>query len=103
MKRYAKSNYKKFKTVYEYAVFFYNSNDMLEFVCNTKFEKIINSKLYCKNGTYQLIITSLKKPNTNLKFILFGDKIHIAEIKSQNRLICKNNAVFKIKTSFNSK
>lgn len=103
MKRCTKNNYKKLRPVYEYAVFFYKSNDMIDFVCKTKFEKTINSKLYCKNRTYQLIITTFKKPDTNLKFITFFDKMHIGEIKLKNRLVCKNNAVFKIKNSFNLK
>ena len=85
----------------EYAILFDNSNDLIEYICNHKNANISNSSLYTKNGNYQLIIFSnhtlslIKTKNT-----VFKDKLHIDEIKTKSRLICKDNAISKIQKAF---
>ncbi len=91
---------KKIKTTYKYALIFSDSNDMLDYICNMNIQNIINSKLYTRNGAYQLIITTRQKCDKNLKHIVFKDKFHIDEIKSNCRLICEKNAVSKIQKAF---
>lgn len=86
--------------LYEYAVFFNTSNDMLDFACNTSSQNIFNSKLYTKSGTYQMVITAFKMPNKNSKFIIFEDRLHLAEIKSSYKSVCKTQAIEKIKKAF---
>lgn len=97
------SKNQKILNVYKYALVFNNADNMLDFICNTKFHNIINSKLYTRYGTYQIIITSMQRPNKNLKIATFQDKLHISEIKKTSRLICKNNIILKIQTAFGLK
>lgn len=103
MNEYINPKYKRFKKVklcYEYAIFFYSSDDMIDFVCRAKLQDILNSKLYTYKGTYQLLITSTAAPCDKSKYIIFKDRAHISEIKLNNRLICKDNALLKIKKAF---
>lgn len=92
--------YKEVKTLYEYAILFDNSNNMIDFVCEINAQNIISSKLYTKSGTYQLIITSNQKHNKKLKYTVFHDKFHIDEIKLHSHLICENSAVSQIQSAF---
>lgn len=103
MKEHAEHKFKRFKRIklcYEYALFFYNSNDMIDYICSTKFQNIVNSRLYTDGNSYQLIITSTQALNKKSKYIMFQDKTHINEIKMNNRLICENNTILKIKKAF---
>ena len=95
IKRYRKIN------ICEYAILFDNSNNLIEYICNVKTSNIISSSLYAKGGSYQLLITSNYTPNIfKLKNIIFKDKLHIGEIKANNRLVCKDNAISKMQKAF---
>lgn len=103
MNEYIKPEYKRFKKIklcYEYALFFFSSDDMIDFVCQANFQGILHSKLYTLKGTYQLLITSTAAPCDKSKYIIFKDRAHINEIKQNSRLICKDNALLKIKKAF---
>lgn len=103
MNEYIKPKYKRFKKIklcYEYALFFYSSDDMIDYACRARLKDIINSKLYTYKGTYQLLITSTQAPYGKSKYIIFQDRAHISEIKQNGRLVCKDNAVLKIKKAF---
>lgn len=95
-----KHRFKKLKTAYKYALLFSDSNDMLDYVCNMNTQSIINSKLYTRNGAYQLIVTTCKNCDKNFKHIFFKDKFHIKEINRSCQLVCDKNAVSKIQKAF---
>lgn len=97
--KYKFKKYKKCKKTFEYALLFANSNAMVDFICSMPVVGICESSLYTKNGEYQLI-TVCERELKNPKCTAYCDKNHINDIKQNNRLICKNSAVQKIKKSF---
>ena len=93
VKRYRK------KSTFEYALVFSNSEKLVEYVCSKTLSNITSSSLYTHNGYYKLLITS-NTPPVFCKNIILKDKFHIAEIKQKNKLICKYNAIYKLKKAF---
>ena len=93
IKRYRKAS------IYEYAILFKNSNELIEYICNQKSVNIINSSLYTKSGNYQLLILSNRIQNA-YQNIVFKDRLHIDEIKLKSHLICKNDAISKLEKAF---
>ena len=93
IKRYRKIN------CCEYAVIFLSSDNLIEYICNQNHIGITHSSLYTMNGYYQLLITTTITP-VFIKNIIFKDKLHIDEIKNKGHIICKNNAVSKLKKAF---
>ncbi len=98
-KRYKKiKRYRKI-TFHEYAVIFDSSDNLIEYVCNKNRPDITNSSLYVKDDCYQLLITSTTAPEFTENIIL-KDKLHLNEIKDKSKIICKINAVSKLKKAF---
>lgn len=98
-KRHKKIKYYQKVKSYEYALIFDNSNSLIEYVCNKNCNNIINSSLYTKDKSYQLIVISTMAHNFD-KNIVFKDKLHIEEIKLNCHLVCKNNVIEKIQKAF---
>ncbi len=92
--------YRKVK-VKEYAILFDDSNRLIDYICSLKSTDIINSSLYTSHGCYQLLI-STDKPQSLLKIknIIFYDRLHIDEIKTRCRLICKTDTISKFQKAF---
>lgn len=92
---------KHYKTIRsrEYAILFYDSEQLIDFVCHKIDKNIINSSLYTKDGYYLLIILTNKSQYIDTH-ITFKDKLHIDEIKRSSRLICKRDAVYKMQKAF---
>lgn len=97
--------FKKVKIVCEYAIQFKDSNAMIDYICQMSSDGICTSMLYTNCGAYQLVITTNRehyKPlrQLNSHCIVFYDKLHIDEIRRNHRLVCKQNAIKKIKNAF---
>ncbi len=91
----------RYKTIrlYEYAVLFNDSDQLIDFVCHIKSDSITSSSLYTKNGHYLLILLTNKSKRIDTH-ITFKDKLHIDEIKLRYHLICKRDAIFKMQKAF---
>ena len=92
--------FKKAKILYEYALIFNTSDDMIEYVCAANLRSIKKSSLYTEGGAYQLIITSYRNISKNQKCGVFFDKPHIDQIKQNSQLICDDNAILKLQKAF---
>lgn len=92
---------KRYKTIrlHEYAVVFYDSEQLIEFICHINSKSIVNSSLYAKGGYYLLILLTNKSQRIDTH-ITFNDKLHIDDIKLRYNLICKRDAVYKMQKAF---
>ena len=98
--KYKFKKFKKAKILYEYALIFNTSDDMIEYVCAANLRSIKKSSLYTEGGAYQLIITSYRNISKNQKCGVFFDKPHIDQIKQNSQLICDDNAILKLQKAF---
>ena len=98
-KRHKKVNRYRKINLFEYAIIFNDSNSLIDYICTNNHQNALNSSLYTVDGHYQLLITSTAQPHFSSN-TLQKDKLHIQEIKNTSQLICKTNAIYKMKKAF---
>ena len=99
---------RRFKRVVEKKEFlltFANSDKLIDMLYCIDTNGILNSELYTKNGSYQLIITAEGNPFIKQQQIykycrILQDRILISTVSEHHYPICKQNALEKMMTAF---
>lgn len=89
----------------EFLLAFTNSDKLIDMLYCIDPKGILNSELYTKNGSYQLIITAEGNPFIKQQQIykycrISQDRILISTVSEHHYPICKQNALEKMMTAF---
>ena len=89
----------------EFLLTFINSDKLINMLYCIKPKGILNSELYTKDGSYQLIITAEGNPFIKQQKIyeyckISQDKILISTVSEHHYPICKQNALEKMMAAF---